>query len=286
MKMCEKIWVIHKNHYCVDAIPLIPYLLHNKKGQPMWNPVQYNRYHDYRTRPAQDLIQAIPALGFSSAIDLGCGSGHITQMLADKFKPRTLVGLDSSESMLTKAQIDFPQRDWRLGDIGAIGAIGQHDLVFSNAALQWVPGHERLFPQLLGLTNKVLAIQMPNNFQAPSHVLLRETIAENPLYREKLQSIVRSDPVLSLEQYFTLLNPLVKHLDCWESTYLQQLEGANPVLEWVKGTALVPVQENLTAQEFAEFKQVYNAKLLKAYPADGKGITLFPFTRMFMVLVK
>lgn len=252
----------------------------------MWNPGQYNQYHDYRTRPARDLINAIPDLGFASTIDLGCGSGHITQMLGERFKPASLIGLDSSEPMLAKARADFPQLDWRLGDIGASDALGQHDLVFSNAALQWLPGHERLFPQLLAQANKVLAVQMPNNFQAPSHVLLRETIAENPLFQRKLQSIVRSDPVLSLERYFALLGPLAKHLDLWESSYLQQLDGENPVLEWVKGTALVPVQENLTAEEFVEFKQVYNAKLLKAYPANPQGVTLFPFTRMFMVVVK
>ncbi len=252
----------------------------------MRNPDQYHQYSDYRTRPARDLIQAIPDLGFASAIDLGCGTGHITQMLAERFNPTSLIGLDSSDSMLAQARRDFPKGDWRLGDISATDTIGQHDLMFTNAALQWLPDHARLFPQLLAQTNKVLAVQMPNNFQAASHVLLRETINENPLFHSKLQSIVRSDPVFSLERYFALLSPLAKHLDLWESSYLQQLTGENPVLEWVKGTALVPVQANLTAQEFAQFKQVYNAKLQKAYPADANGVTLFPFTRLFMVLVK
>lgn len=250
----------------------------------MWNPAQYNKYHDYRTRPAHDLINAIPDLGYTSVIDLGCGSGHITQMLADKFKPATLVGLDSSETMLARAKADFPQLDWQLGDIG--NTSGKHDLIFSNAALQWLPGHEQLLPQLLKQANKVLAIQMPNNFQAASHVLLRETIHEDPLFRTKLQAIVRADPVMSLEQYHALLSPFSRHLDLWQTSYLQQLDGENPVLEWVKGTALVPVEENLSAQEFAQFKQRYNAKLLKAYPPEANGVTLFPFSRLFMVVVK
>ncbi|MEN9864840.1 MAG: hypothetical protein RL748_430 [Pseudomonadota bacterium] len=252
----------------------------------MWNPTQYNKYHDYRTRPACDLINAIPDLRYNSAIDLGCGTGHITQMLADKFKPAHLSGIDSSQAMLDKAQVGFPHLNWVLGDIGDTEKLGQHDLVFSNAALQWLPGHQHLLPQLLQQTNKVLAIQMPNNFQAASHVLLRETIHEDPLYREKLQAIVRTDPVMSLTQYYDLLSPATRHLDMWETNYLQQLEGDNPVLEWVKGTALVPVQANLGAQEFTEFKARYNTKLLQAYPKDGKGVTLFPFSRLFIVAVK
>lgn len=257
-----------------------------KKAKFMWNPTQYNKYHDYRTRPACDLINAIPDLAYRSAIDLGCGTGHITQMLADKFKPASLTGIDSSQAMLSKAQVSFPQLNWVLGDIGDTQKLGQHDLVFSNAALQWLPGHAQLFLQLLQQTNKVLAIQMPNNFQAASHVLLRETINENALYREKLRAIVRADPVMNLAQYYALLSPATRHLELWETSYLQQLEGDNPVLEWVKGTALLPVQANLTAQEFVEFKQCYNAKLLQAYPKDANGVTLFPFSRLFIVAVK
>ena len=164
--------------------------------------------------------------------------------------------------------------------------INQYHILCVFSTESWVAGHAQLLPRLIEQTNKVLAIQMPNNFQAASHVLLRETINENPLYYAKLHALVRADPVLALDEYYALLRPYVTHLDLWESEYLQQLDGENPVLEWVKGTALVPVEANLSAQEFAGFKQTYNAKLHQAYPQDKHGVTLFAFRRMFIVAVK
>ncbi len=259
----------------------------------MWNPEQYNKFNDHRTRPATDLINAIPNLQYESIVDLGCGSGHITQMLYTKFLPKYLTGIDNSEAMLTKARTDFPQLNWQLEDISHLSNLPKsQDLIFSTSALQWINNHEQLFNHLIQRTNKVMAIQMPSNFRFPAHALLRDTIQENKYFKIKLQNIVdkkpviREEPVFTPDKYYAILNHQVTTVDIWETTYLQQLTGENPVLEWVKGTALLPVEEHLSPDEFIEFKAIYNEKLLRAYPQESNGITLFPFSRIFIVATK
>ena len=256
----------------------------------MWNPKQYNKFNDYRTRPAIDLINAIPNLNYDCIVDLGCGSGHITQMLYERFAPQQLTGIDSSESMLNIAKTDFTQINWQLNDISNLS--NNYDLVFSTSALQWLSHHEQLFTNLIKHTNKVMAIQMPNNFRFPAHALLHETIQENTHFKTKLHKVIngkpliREDPVFPINKYYDILHHLVSRLDIWETTYLQQLTGENPVLEWVKGTALLPVETNLSTDEFDEFKIIYNKKLLQAYPKNSNGVTLFPFNRIFIVATK
>ena len=252
----------------------------------MWNPEQYNKYTDYRTRPALDLLNAIPNIEYATAVDLGCGTGHITQMIKDKFKPTNIIGMDSSESMLKKAQHDYTDINWQLGDIAKLEH--QSDLIFSTSALQWLNNHQNLFINLIDKTNKVMAIQMPHNFASPSHMLLRETINENSKFKTKLHNIIgetpiiREEPVFSTEKYYEILSPYITKLDIWQTTYLQQLSGENPVLDWIKGTALIPVEENFTPDEFNEFNEFYASKLKHAYPKQANGITLFPFSRIFV----
>jgi trans-aconitate 2-methyltransferase len=250
----------------------------------MWNPTQYNKFVDYRTRPALDLIARIPDVAISSLIDLGCGSGYITKLLQTKYTNADVTGLDSSSEMLDAARERFPSIKWQLENIANISAT--YDLVFSNAALQWMPNHEKLLPNLLEHTNQVLALQMPNNFDYPSHVLLRETINENTIWKDKLINQMRENPVLSQLQYTQLLQDKVRYLDIWQTQYIHLLEGDNPVLEWVKGTALLPIQENLPAEEFNKFIASYSAKLRRAYPQGANGITAFPFSRLFLIAIK
>lgn len=250
----------------------------------MWNPNQYNKFSNERNRPAYELISRIPNNDFNSIIDLGCGTGSITKILQDQYHPDIITGLDSSDSMIEKAKTDYPNINWQLGDIAQF--TGEYDLIFSNAALQWLDNHDILLNKIISRTRKVLAIQMPNNFNYPSHVLLRETIYENEKFYKKLASIIRESPVHSKEAYFKILYKQVSYLDIWETTYLQQLSGNNAVLEWVRGTALVPIKDKLDSSEYEEFELCYNEKLLKAYPPLDNGTTLFPFSRLFIVAIK
>lgn len=250
----------------------------------MWNPEQYHKFLDARMRPALDLIAQIPDGPYQSIIDLGCGSSEITHMLQQKYQPETIVGLDSSESMIQDAKKHYPTMHWQIGSIE--NTTGEFDLVFSNAALQWVKNHHDLFRKIASQAKKAVAIQVPNNFDMPSHVILREIIRENPVFYKKLASTLRDKPVLTPDVYFDILKERMAHINVWETTYVQPLTGDAPILEWVKGTALVPVKAGLSPHEYEELLAIYQAELAKAYPKRADGITLFPFSRLFMVANK
>jgi trans-aconitate 2-methyltransferase len=250
----------------------------------VWNPNQYNKYFKERHRPALELIERIPQLTYQSIIDLGCGDGTITSMLHEKYSPQNIIGLDSSASMLATASKNNVNITWQQGDIAKFN--DSYDLIFSNAALQWVVDHESLFKKLALSTQKVLAVQMPNNFSEPSHVLLRETISENHVFKDKLFSSVRANPVFNKDVYYKLLRAQMSSLDVWETEYLQSLSGENPVLEWVRGTALVPIKEKLSVDEYNQFECIYGSKLKEAYPMTADNMTLFPFKRIFIVATK
>lgn len=250
----------------------------------MWNPEQYNKYFKERHCPALELINRIPDNKFDSIIDLGCGDGVITQILRDKYQPSHILGLDSSESMLDKARHNDQSIDWQIGNISEF--TGQYDLIFSNAALQWVDNHQQLFNKLVLQARNMLAIQVPNNFDYPSHVLLRETICENAKFKDKLFATIRKAPVLTPDTYFKLLYKQVSGIDIWQTEYLQQLTGDNAVLEWTRGTALVPIIQRLSQDEYIEFEYSYGEKLAKVYKPLENGVTLFPFKRIFIVATK
>jgi len=250
----------------------------------MWDPKQYGEFSKERFRPAMELMAQIPKGPYSSIIDLGCGTGEFTELLRQEFQPSQLIGLDNSPEMLEKAFQQFPHLLWQQGNIEHLE--GMYDLVVSNAALQWVGNHETLFPALLEKTKKVLAIQMPRNYEEPSHVLLRETLKENPAFFSLAKGELREAPVASPEVYLQWLEPKARHINLWETTYYQRLHGENPVLEWVKGTALVPIKACLPKDAYEDFLSLYKKKLLKAYPPSKDGTTLFPFRRLFMVVEK
>lgn len=248
----------------------------------MWNPMQYDKFSDELIRPAIELIARIPNLQFNSIIDLGCGDGKVTNILKTKYNPKKIIGIDKSKEMLNNAY-QYKDISWQNNDINNIQ--DSFDLIFSNASLQWVDNHQLLLNKLILHTNKVLAMQVPNNYNYPSHILINETINEHPIFKEKLFNKIRQNPVLAIEEYYNLLFPITSRVDIWETQYLQQLYGDNPVLEWVKGTALTPVKANLNNQEYENFLLNYNKKLLTAYPKMN-NITLFPFSRIFIVTYK
>jgi len=189
--------------------------------------------------------------------------------------------------MLERAGQDYPRFKWVLGDIAAWRADAPVDLIFSNAALQWLDDHERLFPHLLDQVapGGALAIQMPRNFSAPSHVAIRETIENGP-WRERLAPLVRPEPVRSPESYHRMLAPHARTLDVWEIEYLQVLSGQDPVVTWTRATALRPYLDALEAGARSAFEAEYRARVRVGYPPEPDGRTLFPFKRVFVVAGK
>jgi trans-aconitate 2-methyltransferase len=220
--------------------------------------------------------------------DLGCGSGELTATLAARWPGAAIEALDSSPQMIAAARAhEIPGRlAFRVGDVTAWKPDGPVDLIVSNAVLQWVPEHSGL---LLRWADALapggrLAFQVPGNFGAPSHVLLRE-LARSDRWRAELGRLQRDAPVLDPTGYLDLLTRHGCAVDAWETTYAQVLHGDDPVLEWVKGTALRPVLSALDPDESAEFLTAYRDRLRRAYPAAPYG-TVFPFRRIFVIATR
>lgn len=251
-----------------------------------WNPDQYLQFASQRLRPARDLLGAIFLERPRHITDLGCGPGNITALLQARWPEAALVGVDRDPAMLARARQDYPALEWRQGDAATWVPDGPQDLIFSNAALHWLGDHDRLFPRLMDCLapGGVLAVQMPANFQAPSHALIRALAARPPW--ADLLAVAAMGAVAEVEDYYRLLAPLSGHLDLWTSEYWQALEGANPVLGWLQGTTLVPYLAPLDPAERQAFLGALGDELARAYPPDGAGVTLYPFRRLFLVAHK
>jgi trans-aconitate 2-methyltransferase len=251
---------------------------------PSWDPAQYAKFGDHRLRPALDLIGRIPDIRARRIVDLGCGPGEITEMLAARWPEAETVGLDSSLDMLKKARALNGRARYVDGDVAAWSPDPKVDLLFSNACLQWLPDHERLFPRLVEQVTKggTIAIQMPHNHDQPSHRIIARLSKEAP-FKAPLAGKLRHDPVSSPDSYWRLLKPLVAKIDVWEIDYLQALAGEDAVLNWTTGTALRPVLDALDDTLRPQFVEKYRDGLRVAYPHEADGATLFPFRRLFIL---
>jgi trans-aconitate 2-methyltransferase len=250
----------------------------------MWDPVQYLKFEDHRTRPPIDLITRINLTVPGDILDLGCGAGNVTRLLAQRFPDRSILGVDSSPDMLAKARALLPSASFLEADMASFTPSAPAALIFSNAALHWLSDHASLFPALLSRVapGGVLAVQMPRNHAAPSHTLVLE-VARQATFRAKIEAVFRSSPVEPSEFYYDLLAPGASAVDLWETEYLHVLQGENPVVEWTRGTALRPVLDALDPAETAEFLAEYGRRIALAYPKSTDGTTLFRFRRLFLV---
>jgi trans-aconitate 2-methyltransferase len=252
-----------------------------------WNPQQYLKFSQPRLRPAMDLLARIPSASPALVYDLGCGAGNVTAVLAERWPDARIIGVDSSAAMLAQAARGLPRVQWVHQPLAAWRAERPADVIYSNAALHWLPDHRQLFAALVAMLapGGVLAVQMPRNFSAPSHTLIAGAARAGP-WRSKLEPLLTAAPVAEPQFYYALLAPLAASLDIWESEYLQVLSGEDPVKEWTKGTWLMQFLERLDAAERVQFEADYALRLRAAYPPLADGTTLFPFRRLFIVLQK
>ena len=250
----------------------------------MWNADQYMKFSDHRDRPFFDLMARVTHENPRSIVDLGCGTGHLTASLLGRWPDTQVTGVDSSPEMLEKAvKYTVPDRlRFVHADVREWTPSSSVDVIVSNAMLQWVPDHERLIPRIAGMVAPEgwLAVQMPANFDAPSHTSLRAVQALEPFNAFTAELEPRTQQ--SLGWYIGTLSGLGFVVDAWETTYMQILHGENPVLEWVRGTALRPLLKALPASLHDDFLTEYGARLLEAYPPQPFG-TLLPFKRVFFV---
>ncbi|GAA3878225.1 trans-aconitate 2-methyltransferase [Streptomyces sedi] len=258
---------------------------------PRWDPAQYQRHSTDRTRALTELVARVPELPAAPRIvDLGCGPGAPTLTLFARWPDARVTGYDNSPEMLAAARrVAAPaggSLDFVEADLAGWLPAEPPDLIVSNAALQWLPEHWSHLAGWVGALapGGVIAFQVPGNFAAPSHALLHE-IAERPRWRDRLAGVLRTgSPVLEPARYLEELAPLCAEVDVWETTYLHRLRGEDPVLDWVRGSALRPVITALDdePEELAAFVDAYRDALRAAYPPGPHG-TVLPFRRIFAV---
>jgi trans-aconitate 2-methyltransferase len=209
---------------------------------PTWNPEQYLRFSEERTRPSRELVSGIPMQRASTIVDLGCGPGNSTAALLERWPDATITGLDSSTEMLEYARKTYPNHEWTYGDISAWASTAavDHDIVFSSAALQWVGDHQILFPNIMRRVamGGVFAVQVPYNWEEPFHRVLCDLEASNS-WRQRLPAAgVRARFGHDVGFYYDTLAPISSSVKIWETTYTLVLPGVESIVDWVKGTAL------------------------------------------------
>ena len=251
-----------------------------------WDPDRYHEFADERARPFTELVARIGAESPHSVVDLGCGTGELTALLARRWPRARVLGVDSSEEMVRTAPADSGV-EFTVGDIrdwatSSVATSGEVDVLVSNAALQWVPGHLDLLPELVASVNPGgwLAFQVPGNFDEPSHTIRRD-LAVEPAYAEHTAGVASPD-AHDAATYLRALRGLDCEVDAWETTYLHVLEGEDPVFTWVSGTGARPTLQALPDDLRPGFEEEFKRRLREAYLESG-GVVVLPFRRVFVV---
>jgi trans-aconitate 2-methyltransferase len=252
----------------------------------MWDPGQYDRFAGERSRPFVELVSRVGAERPALVVDLGCGTGRLSATLLQRWPEAWVEGVDSSPEMIAEAArgAGSGRLHFRVGDLRDWRPPAAVDVLIANASLQWVPEHPALLPRWVDdlAPGGWLAFQVPGNDDSPSHVLLAE-LRRSPRWRERVGDGPGGHRVLEPQEYLERLAARGCSVDAWETTYLHVLPGPDPVLEWVKGTALRPVLGALGPGPDREaFLAEYAALLRAAYPPRPFG-TVLPFRRQFVV---
>ncbi|MCB1377560.1 MAG: trans-aconitate 2-methyltransferase [Alphaproteobacteria bacterium] len=253
-----------------------------------WNPDHYLKFADERTRPARDLLAQVPLAAPDRIYDLGCGPGNSTALLVARYGRAHVTGIDNSAAMLEKARSACPAAHFAHGDLTSWTPPEAPDLLFSNATFQWVPDHVSVLERLLrGLrAGAVLAVQMPDNLQEPSHRLMSEVAGQGPWTEKLAGAPAARDMLPTPSAYYARLRPLSVRIEIWHTIYNHPLAGPRGIVDWLASTGLRPFLAPLDDAGQAEFLKAYEAELAKAYPVNPDGTVLLRFPRLFLVAVR
>jgi len=253
-----------------------------------WQPKDYLTFADERGRPARDLLAQVPLSEARRVFDLGCGPGNSTALLVARYPAAAVTGIDNSPAMLEAARRSCPGASFEEADLAGWMPREAPDLLFSNAAFQWVPDHLAVLERLChGLPEGgVLAVQMPDNLAEPSHRLMRAAAEQGPWAAKLTASAEARESLPSPADYFTRLKPLLRRLDVWHTIYNHPLDGVEGIISWLATTGLRPWLAPLDAAERAGFLECYRELLAAAYPAQPDGTVLLRFPRLFLVGVR
>ncbi len=257
--------------------------------QMSWRARQYLKFENERTRAARDLLAAVPAGDVRRAADLGCGPGNSAELVAARFPGASIAGVDNAPDMIRAAKERLPGVRFELAAIEDWREPGPWDLIFANAVLHWVGGHETLLPKLAGMLapGGSLAIQMPDNLEEPSHVAMRTVAAAAPFTGKLAEAASARTPIAGAGWYYALLKPLCTRVDIWRTTYFHPLAGGlDAIVEWLKGAGLTPFLKPLSSEERAAFLAAYKQELAKSYAPLDDGTAILPFPRLFIVATR
>ncbi len=247
--------------------------------------MQYLKFADERSRPCRDLIYRIMLESPQRIVDLGCGPGNSTAYLAGRWPAAEITGLDNSADMITAARSTYPKQRWIHADISSWNAPVPVDLIFSNAALQWVDNHAQLLPRLMQMLNPdgALAIQMPANYYtAPAQKLIRDLVSSER-WHNKFPGAIRRWHCHEPAYYYDLLCTIATKVDLWICEYIHILNRHEDIVEWYKGSGLRPYLDILSTSERTDFIAAYQDLITRNYPPQGDGRILFPFRRLFLI---
>lgn len=252
-----------------------------------WNPTLYTRFEEERTRPAAELLARVPLASAARVVDLGCGPGNSTELLVRRFPQARTWGIDNSEAMLASARKRLPATTFAFGDISGWAPPEAVDLLYANAALQWVPDHATLFPRLAAqlAPGGVLAVQMPDNLDEPSHRLMRETAAD-PRFASHIGDADKlRSRILPVRAYYDLLvqAPGITDVDVWHTVYYHRMADAAAIVQWLRATGLKVFVEALPADLQPLYLAEYERRIAEAYPVQADGSRLLAFPRLFIV---
>lgn len=255
-----------------------------------WNAETYSQFIDLRTRPAKDLLAAIPDTVQPNIIyDLGCGTGNSTILLKERWPTAKVYGLDSSDKMLQRARENYTSIQFLQSNIEEFNPEQKIDLIFSNAALHWLPKHDVIIPCIIQHLNVggIFAAQIPNNFHMPSHQAIIQILQKNKAWEHLLNTLKYGELTSTRYQCSWYYDFLTQHgltnLHLWETTYYQDMENHQAIFDWMKATSLRAILAAMSDKDKHTFEKAYIAAISHAYPTQANGHVLFSFRRLFMV---
>lgn len=248
-----------------------------------WNPEVYNQFKSERSAPFYDLLAMLKMKPGMQIIDLGCGTGELTAKLAEAAPSSHVLGVDSSGEMLAKSfETSHSSLHFERNSIESqLKKSQEWDVVFSNAALQWLPDHEFLFPQIMATIKPggQLLVQMPAQHHNLTNKLLYQLGNQGP-YAAAYHGWNRLSPVLEPDHYAQLLfENGSKSMQVFEKIYPLVLNDVDALLTWVSGTALIPYLERLPEHLKNSFRNDYRALLHQHFP---KTPVFYPFKRILI----
>jgi trans-aconitate 2-methyltransferase len=248
-----------------------------------WDSALYLQFEAERTQPARDLLARLDGQP-RRIVDLGCGPGTSTRLIAERFPSAEVVGVDNSAAMLVEARRRLPHARFEHANIVDWAQDEAPDVIFANDSMQWLPDHEQLFARLIdGLApGGALAVQMPDTRHEPSHALMRMIAVDGP-WADRLAPIAKTHTVIATYiDYLGWLKPYCFEVDIWQTTYLHLMRGVDPIVDWFRGAALRPFLRPLRPEEQAQFIERFKRELADAYETDRDGALLFLYPRLFI----